>query len=137
MDSEPADQVTQPPKYSTRIKALQAKIADLEARSEWYQELMGPLNFDNKRQAYIRELDSIRETQRQAEPIDKQLDAATRWLKACEQKHERKAAYDEKKRKDRLDLVEAHNIALQERDAELVDLDAAAREWATKLAKAK
>ena len=58
-------------------------------------------------------------------------------LTSCEQKHERKAAYYEKKRKERLDPAEAHQIALQERDAELVDLDAAAREWATELAKAK
>ena len=77
MDTEPASQAVQTPECGARIQELQAKIADLEARTEWYQELMGPVNFDNKRQAWIRELESIRETQRQAEPIDKQLETCT------------------------------------------------------------
>ena len=81
MDTEPASQAVQAPEYGARVKELHAKIADLEARAEWYQEFMGPVNFDNKRQAFIRELESIRETQRQAEPIDKQFETATNLLK--------------------------------------------------------
>ena len=93
MDTDPANQAGQAPEFGARIKTLQAKIADLDARSEWYQERMGPVNFDNKRQAFIREVESTSETQRQAEPIDKKIEAATRRLKACEQKHEKKVAY--------------------------------------------
>ena len=52
-------------------------------------------------------------------------------------KHERKVAYSKNNGKERHDLAEAHKIALQHRDAELVDLDAEAREWATNHAKAK
>ena len=71
---------------------------------------MGPLNFDNKRQAYIRALDRTRETQRQA---------VTRCIETCEQEYEKRTALCEKKRK------------------ELFDFDADAQEWATNLAKAK
>ena len=51
MDTEPTDQASQAPEYGARIKALQAKIADLDAKPEWFQELMGIVNYDNKRQA--------------------------------------------------------------------------------------
>ena len=53
------------------------------------------------------------------------------------QKSEKKTALCERKRKERLDLVETYRDKLQERDAELVDLDADAKEWITNLAKAK
>ena len=75
MVTELADQVNQLSTYGEQIKLLQEKIADLEARPEWYQELMGPFSFDNKRQTYIRELDLLRETQRQA---------AASWIETCE-----------------------------------------------------
>ena len=54
-----------------------------------------------------------------------------------EQKFENNAVLFQRKRKERLDLAESYRDKLQERDAELVDLDADAEEWIINLAKAK
>ena len=137
MDTEPANHADQAPEYGARIKTFQAKIADLDAKPAWYQEFMGLHNFDRACHACTKELESLRDAQRQAKPIAEQIEGATRWLKTCDKNHQKKTMQYEQKLKERQDFLEAHRLALRERDAELADLDAAVREAASKLAKAR